>query len=516
MGTIFAQDEDQYLSDLDEIEKRACEKYISGNDKSDFHYSGDTTLNDSLMGNVIVVTGDLTVNTVIDGDVIVLFGSATILPEAVIKGNITCVNGRIRQEPESTVNGNQIETKARNLVRCETDEKYSSKDEGKDWRFDNMMDRYHRHYSTLPLRKIDKGVMMRYNRVQGFFLGLSIPAHISGKYNIVNLNGFGGYGFKEKKWRYQLGIDRWLFDQRDYRFELGAKIYDLTDSKDDWYLDPIENSLAAFLIHEDFHDFYHRRGFEVHASQNVTIYLKGSLTYRNEDFRSLEKNTDWALFGGKKKFRSNPLIDEGSIKSFIYALHLDTRDNIETARNGWLALLSAQFSYRDINSDFSFNQYMMELRRYQRLDRYERLDVRLKAVTSEGETPIQNLYQLGGVGTLNGFGFKEVRAEETSFGGNRLLLGNFEYNISPRIFHLDLGFLDDLRYIMFFDAGNVWSAPSEGSWRDGFSQLKWHDIKSDFGIAFSNWSENFRIAVARRTDSGDNPFVFYARINKPF
>lgn len=517
-----AQDDDMKSFDMKKIEKKAYEKYITQNNHKDYRFTDDTTIaaDTIIAGNVIVVSGDLRVEGQIDGDVLVIWGNAEMQPGSVVNGNVTCVNGRIRQEAKSEVHGNQIETKAKNLVRME-DEETDFDDEASrdDFRFDNFMNRHARAYSTLPLNEIDDTILMRYNRVQGPFLGVSIPKSIRGKYNIFNMHGFGGYGFKEKKWRYELGIDRWLFNQKNYRFELGGKFYDLTDTKDTWIINPTENSLAAFFIHEDFQDFYRRKGFEFHTSQNLTIFFKGTLTYRSDKYESLDKNTDWALFGGKKKFRANPIIDNGTMNSLIGELYFDTRDNKDLPRSGWFGLFSAENSNSQLKSDFSFVQYCFELRRYQRLDRYERIDLRLKAVTSQGEVPKQKRYQLGGIGTLNGLRYKELKGDASNFGGDRLLLANIEYNISPRLFRTNLGFIDNLRYILFFEIGNVWQradVSTDDAWNKGYSHLRWHDFKSDFGIAFTTWSEKFRVSVARRTDTGKDPFVLTFRITKPF
>ncbi len=517
LGPVLAQEKESELSEtpLTSIEKRAIEKYLGDSDKPMFRYTGKTKIDkeDVVDGNLVIVDGDLKIHGAVRGDVLVINGDVSLKDGSLVDGNVTSIDGTIRQSDNSRVRGNQLETRAKNLYAVnEWDEDlgrhfYSSSRRG-----------HHGPYSTLPLRHVDESVILSYNRVQGVFLGWAIPKRISGKYDLLTVHGFGGYGFKEKSWRYEIGADRWLFDQTDYRFELGVKTYDLTDTKDDWLLTSWENSLSAVLLHRDFQDYYRRSGYELHASQNLSIYFKGSLAYRNDDYESVVRNTNWALFG-KRDFRENPFIIEGNMRSLYGELYFDNRDNIEEPTRGWYAKMGIETSNSKLKSDFSFNQYTFELRRYQPLGRYERFDIRIKASTAVGEVPLQKLNQLGGVGSLRGFSYKSLRGGENAFGGDRMLLANFEYNLNPRAWGGSFLFFDDLRYILFVDAGNVWNRAdysNKDNWNAGFSHLKLKDMKADIGIAFSTLDGNARLSIAKRTDTNRNSVLLIFRLTKPF
>lgn len=495
------------------VEKKAKSKYLTDEALKEYRYSQDTDIaaDEIVHGNIVIVEACLVVHGTVNGDILAVYGDVSVKKGAHINGNITSVDGRIYQDMGSVVSGNQVETRARNLVgdsRWDEAEDRSD-DEDWDWEFGQ---RFRGSYSTLPLQEFDEQLLVRYNRVQGVFLGMAAPKSIRGKYSFVTLHGFLGYGFKEKKWRYEVGLDRWLFNQKDYRFEIGGKIYDLTDSRDSWILTNNENSLSAFFLNEDYHDFYQRTGFELHASQNLSIFLKGTLSYRNDDYSSVRKNTDWALFGGRRDFKINPPIDEGNMRSLYGELYLDTRDNKEFPRRGWYGKLAMEMSNTDLSSDFSFNQYLFEVRRYQRFGRGERVDMRLKIGSAEGLVPIQKQFEIGGFSTLRGYDFKE-------FYGDRLILGNVEYNISPRTFSSNFLFLDELNYILFFDFGKAWFAADvtdNDNWYKGFSHLRMRDIESDLGIALALDEGKVRFNFAKRLDTNKKPLVATFRIVKPF
>jgi len=494
----------------DEMVKRAEFKYIKNSKMPTYRHYDDYKVHsyETVDGNIIVMQGDLIVSGEVDGDVVVIYGDVKIEQRAQIYGNVTSIGGKIIQLESSVVRGNQVETSPRNVYQL-SGYRYQYEDSYNDDDYDTWHNAHRKQYSTLPLWPLDDQFLVRYNRVQGLFLGLEVPKSIGRKNNIVSLHGFGGYGFKEKAWRYQVGIDRFFFDQKSYRFEIGADVYDLTDTRDEWIITPLENSMASFFIHEDFQDFYRRHGYEVHASQNWTIYLKGTIAYRNDEYGSVQKNVDWALFGGDKKFRLNPEIESGNMRSIYGELYLDTRNNHETPRYGWYGKLSMEMSNSKLKSDFYFNQYIFELRHYLPISRNERLDMRMKLGSSEGDLPLQKLFELGGISSLRGFQFKE-------FTGDRLILANFEYVLSPSVFDRDFLFFDDVRLILFSDIGNSWFAENDLKWLNGFEHLKFTDMKSDIGIALSSWDGTIRLNIAKRTDTNHDPMVLTFRIAKPF
>ena len=523
-NTLVAQESDKFHISAKKIEKKAYQKYISKTDKPDFRYEKDITVDvdDVVEGNIIVIEGDLTVKGQVDGDILVILGKVKIKNSAIINGNVTSIDGHIYQEEKSLINGNQIETKVKNLFpREEWDHDFDEEEHHSGFR--RYTHRYEDNYSTLPLGRIDHSLLVRYNRVQGLFLGWAVPKSIRGKYNKFTIHGFLGYGFKEKQWNYEIGVDRWFFNQRDYRFEIGASAYDFTDTRDYWLITPTENSLAAFFLHKDFQDFYRRYGYEVHASQNISIFLKSTVGYRNDTYEIVDKNTNWSLFRGGRNFDENPEIVKGNMRSIYGEIYFDSRNTKKNPKRGWYAKLSGETSTSWLNSDFSFNQYIMEIRTYQRTGRYERLDLRFKIGTGDGELPIQKGFEIGGISTLRGFGFKQFQADtsQANFltGYNRMLLGNIEYNIDPKIFSTGIPLFDEIQYIFFFDFGSAWNSydvTNKDEIYDGFSHLKWNDIKSDFGIAFSSRDGNTRINIAKRLDTAKKPFTITYRISKPF
>jgi len=250
-----------------------------------------------------------------------------------------------------------------------------------------------------------------------------------------------------------------------------GKFYDLTDTKDDWYITALENTLAAMLFNSDYQDYYQRRGFELHASQNLSIFFKGSLFYRNDNYYSLNKNTDWALFGKGKSFRDNPMIIQGNMRSLAGELYLDTRNDRDFPFSGFYGRLVMEVSNSALKSDFYFNQYLLELRHYWPVGRTEQIDFRVRVGSSEKDLPPQRYFEMGGIGSMRGFSLKE-------FVGNRLVLANIEYKVALPGWRP----MSDLRFILFADAGDAWFVADNSDFRNGLNTLNLGILKSDIGI----------------------------------
>jgi len=300
-------------------------------------------------------------------------------------------------------------------------------------------------------------------------------------------------------------VERRFFD--GYRFTIGVKTYDLTDSDDFWRIGNYENSLAAFLIKEDFLDFYNRRGHTAYISQNLDYWAKIGFEYRIDKFESMPNAASWSLFGGDKVFRPNPAINEGDMRSLNFSVNVDTRSSSFWSSQGWWIQLNNEYTSPDIGGDFDFERYILDIRRYQPLSRYENLNMRLMLGSSRGALPIQRGFYLGGISTMRALRFKE-------FAGTSMVLGNVEYVFDP--IRLIVGppswILEDFRLSFFADAGAV-SMSEIDDYVDIFDK----DImKHNVGIAILTQDEDFRLNFAWRTDKHGEPLRVTFRLNHSF
>jgi len=132
----------------------------------------------------------------------------------------------------------------------------------------------------------------RYNRVEGLYLGFRVKKEYWRRRYPGRpfLYGFAGYAFKLKEVEYRVGLEKGFFDE--YRLAFGGEYHRMVDTPDRWIIPDMENSLAAFLIKEDFQDFYFREGGSGYVRQNFSRDITLSAAYHYDKLDTLVKNFD--------------------------------------------------------------------------------------------------------------------------------------------------------------------------------------------------------------------------------
>jgi outer membrane protein assembly factor BamA len=357
-------------------------------------------------------------------------------------------------------------------------------------------------------------LLFRYNRVEGLFLGLNSPETYRWQGRHISLFGSGGYGFAAHRWRYSGGVAQ-QFGAGKSMLEFGIEGHSLTDTRDQWIIDEDENTLAAFFLRYDYRDYYARKGFSIWTG-NYWRWRNSDLQFRvaylDDRYESLSQSADWAMFGGDTRFRLNPAVDEGRMRSVLTTLDFHAQRERRYFFSGWSASASAELSPKGLKGDFDFYRYLVDLRGYLSLGDYENFNLRFRTASSTGEVPFQKAFDLGGIGTLPVFDFKE-------FVGNRLLLGNVEYVVNGKIID-DAGLfpswlLRNVNLIFFVDAGYITTVGSEQSVLDGFDRLSFGTTKWDWGVGIGSRDGKMRLALAWRTDVA-KPAKVFIRVSRPF
>ncbi|UCE18346.1 MAG: BamA/TamA family outer membrane protein [Gemmatimonadota bacterium] len=465
----------------------------------DVHIAEDEEID----GDVVTIGGSIKVRGRIDGDAVAVFGSIVMAPFSTVEGDAVSVIGRVRMAQGAEVYGDIVDGGWKWGGRRE----YEWDDEEWDWDDEDWDDEYHYRYKNWSwFSRENMFDNIRYNRVEGLFLGWGFGGDRYGTSGI-QFFGNGGYGFKNDAWRYQLGLSRWWGNQ--YRIEIGVKAYDLTDSDDRWLIPTLENSLAAFFFREDFQDYFRRYGATAFIKQNITPYFRLSAEYRADTYENMERKANWALFGGDKIFRTNPDIlppdaEEDEMRSIIAGFDVDTRDDYESPSQGWFVRGEYEYAGRSLQGDFEFDRFMTDIRRYQRITRDEYIDARIRVGSVKRKTdviPNNKLFDLGGIGTLRGFRFKEF----TDL--TKMVLGNLEYRIRGDKFGtFDNWLFEDFTISFFGDAG--WAGHT-------FEDIDFENFKTDIGVGLSNDDQDWRIDFAKRLDRKESVVVTF-RINRTF
>lgn len=286
---------------------------------------------------------------------------------------------------------------------------------------------------------------VRYNRVEGFYAGLSRAPLDLDAYRPARLFGEVGYAFALEQVRYGVGLDLRVTNRGPYAAKVGGLYRRGTTTEDGWKADPVENALAAFFARHDFYDYYETEGWTLYSEALLADLGRVQLGYRDEAHRPLQNNTTWSLFGGDA-FRLNPAADSGRVRSIAASAELGRVRSFSSQPRGSAFRADAEFG-EGLGGDFGFTRLVADGRLYLPLSREVNLHLRMRAGTAfGGDVPFQKGFTVGGVGSVRGY-------PQNVFHGTRMLLANAEVAVQqPGLFD-DL--LDDVQLFGFADAGWV-------------------------------------------------------------
>jgi hypothetical protein len=265
------------------------------------------------------------------------------------------------------------------------------------------------------------------------------------------------------------------------------------------------------LWHEDYRDYFTREGFSLHAARytkesDITSQLR--VDYLIDDYSSLSKGTDWSLFRPSHSFRDNPAVKEGTMHSVLGTAGVSTLEHFGRRTVGWNAFASVERGGDVLGGGFNFTRVVVDVRRYQPLSDYDKINVRLRVGSLQGDITPQKSFEIGGANTMPAYAFKQ-------FAGNRMILGNFEYVLGGRLMDDVFFWPNSLNLILLADAGAADTASTTMSLTGGFPSSTSKEIKSDLGFALGWHDESWRLGFAWRTDV-KSPVSVFLRFNKPF
>lgn len=357
---------------------------------------GPLTVEGEIVGDVMVLNGDLVVRGGgrIDGDVTIVGGQ--------FLGDHTSVSGQVTVYSERLAYGRRgdriVVERRRRLAPDRTRSRISFRNEGS------------------------------YNRVEGLPIMMG-PVVRTGGDDFTRFDAMAiwrtAQGFEPEEFGWFLRAEQHF--GADGRLTLGATAHSLVEPIERWGLTDAETSLATFLFHEDFRDYYAREGFSVflgYEDRDAGLRLRGE--YRDEDHAFVPVESPWTLKGGDDPWRPQPLVAQGNVRTLRLGLTVDDRNDREDPSDGWYldahAVLGLEGSLvlpprldglpgpatllegeRGVESDFRTG--FLDLRRYARLG--PTADVRVRGVLAgslqEEPLPPQFQHALGGAGSLPGY-----------------------------------------------------------------------------------------------------------------
>ncbi|MGB9774432.1 MAG: BamA/TamA family outer membrane protein [Bacteroidota bacterium] len=462
-------------------------------------FSADTSIasGDTLAGTIIVDGCRLALFGQVTGDIVVIDGTFSMKPGSRVEGNIILIDAQFHRSDSTSISGVVVE-RGRKQKRLYHERQWIASFPRYDLNWVHTMS-----YGT--------DALFRYNRVEGFFVGIG---HEKKYYwdgtQRHSPSGLIGYAFALHRWQYLLGWDFWFGNM--HRTEFGAEIHSGTDTKDSWIIDEMENTTAALFVRLDYRDYFFRNGFSFHAAQYLSPQIRLQVTYGADRYESLSKQTNWSLFYPSRLFRPNPSIEDGLMRSIVFSTDIVTYNSNRPNKGGWRIHGQAEFAGNatgnQLGGDFSFSQYLLDVRQYQPISEKSQIRLRARAGLASSGTPRQKSFEIGGLGSLPAYRFKE-------FSGTKMLLLNGELLLRGDLLDevpVMSWFSHSLSLILFADAatisgGNDLVHPTVRE-DTSFIMNPTRGWKSDLGFGVGTRSGNMRLLFAWRTDLPSPPKIF--------
>jgi hypothetical protein len=326
-----------------------------------------------------------------------------------------------------------------------------------------------------------------YNRVEGLpvrfgprvQLGHSNPTVVDAGLIYRTRNGLR---FHHRELGHDVQLQQYLAGHRSAL--VGVGLHRVVDPIEDRGLSNTENSLATFILHQDYRDYFERHGWSAYLRLiGPTRPYEVGIEYRDEKHRSIDPGSPWSLLRNDRPWRPQPRVAEGQLRSVLGTFRWDSRNDPEDPAAGWLVTgeveqgLGGTLGYASpMAADPEFTAVSIDARRYLRLGPRSRLAFRAMAAGApdRGALPPQRQRVLGAEGGLPGYtGFRfdcGARAAEPEpdgfypyYGCDRVVLLQAEYRhqlvadpgIARRL-GLDFDVFGSPELVLFTDAGRAW------------------------------------------------------------
>jgi hypothetical protein len=461
-----------------------------------------------IQSDVAVLRGPFTVAGEIDGDLMVVNGNLSIVGDGFVTGDVTVLGGRLIRGERSVGGQLTVYSEAVRYVRrgdrivIDTEPRWQRSRRG-------------------PSSRISVRNEGSYNRVEGLPVMVG-PVVRTGGTQFTRIDALA-------VWRTDWGLDT---DQLGYflraeqhfgpegRFTIGATAHSVIGPIERWGISDAETSLATFLFHEDYRDFYEREGYSAFLGfedRQAGVSLRGE--YRDEKHAFVPAGSPWTLKDNDGPWRPQPLVGRGDLRSVKVSLTVDGRNDRDDPSDGTYMNAYAVFGLEGdlemptryaplpapagpptqgyaVNNEFRTG--FLDLRHYARLGPSSDVRVRGVLAGSLDEEPLPPQYQhaLGGAGSLPGYdlmsidcGARDRRvsvfhdrgdgdarvAAFPAYGCDRIALFQAEYRGD---FHVDIDLGDDdwgedwdwypavdfsPSWSIFFNAGRGWSLSDPAS-----------------------------------------------------
>ncbi|MEP7145452.1 MAG: DUF5686 family protein [bacterium] len=363
---------------------------------------------------------------------------------------------------------------------------------------------YGKYFSTSPLN------YYRFNRVEGS--GIRFDLNYRGRLNRVSSNGSIGYGFSDKKTKYELSYTQRLLYDRALTVNAGIfrKLQPL------FYgellgLSEFYNTLRGLFDKKDNLDYFYTSGYNLGINYRIIQQLRVGVTFNQQKQTTAYTNTNFSFRKKDVTFSKNPVINDAFLRVAGISLRIDpNRFNAIDWGDGDVSRfkitnfpvldLGFKFSGKAFNSTYEYRKFSAELSGQNFFNSFFNLRYKIGGELMTGQVPYQSLaYFTANSGTIDfNNSFKAMSYNE--FLGDKIYYLNLENNFGKLLFG-NIPIINKFNLIGFFSAGRNEISASNfelAAFKD-FTITKGIYMEAGFGI--SRILDLFRVDFAWRLNN---------------
>ncbi|MBT8395325.1 MAG: hypothetical protein HKO65_15675 [Gemmatimonadetes bacterium] len=392
------------------------------NDPATIHFTGRARIPTTrvVVGDVAALGGPFTIAGEVDGDLVVVNGDLVFETGGVVTGRVLVVGGRVFGEDVADI-GADLRIFDQPLRYVQRGDRIAAAGRRED------REGYGPDFPWGDARFTVKSGQ-NYNRTEGLPVMFGPSFRTAGR-NPLRLDLLGiwrtdmGFELNEDAFGYHLRAEQALGGRNS--IFIGGTVYSVVDPIEDWGITNLEASLATFILHTDFRDYYERRGWSVFGEVEFPYTpVELRVEYFDEDHDFMPVASPWSITKNDDPWRRQPLVAEGRARFLEGTVVVDTRNDRGDPSDGWLArasvrsglggdlfipahLVSADGPPETIEPqefDTDFLTGFLDARRYLRINPGASLNIRAVAGGALNDTPLppQLQHTIGGVGSLPG------------------------------------------------------------------------------------------------------------------
>jgi hypothetical protein len=318
---------------------------------------------------------------------------------------------------------------------------------------------------SLPWKEVEPTSFSDYfhfNRVEGAYLGIGVKLIDVLPFSDIMLRA--GYAFAEDRGKYTIDVEKFFTDRK--MLSLGAGLYRKTSYREgEEFLTPGEITLLSLFGKNDPVDYFEVAGWSLYSHLRPGVLSSIEVRFRDEQYSSRKKTTDFSIFYGSDMYRLNEPIVDGTLRSGSIAFSFDTRkflikevtEDFDKSQNNFWCTINVEHSQKEVfQSDFQFTRYSGSFNFYVLTTLSGSFCGNFRFGYSTGHLPPQKIFDLYGSTSDLVLTTSLRTISRKEFAGDRLASLILEHNFGNLPFRaLSLSFMKSLDLILF--TGTAWT-----------------------------------------------------------